>query len=302
MLRPFVFSTAVLAALAPAALVAAAGNPTPDQWASIVDLASRQPMLTQKASKEFMLVASDVDADAARQRLAESVEDFSYALNALRTGDQPTDIPASADPKTRAALDQIAAQWAQVQPTLVAAAQGSTPTPQDIARVASTGEALFLATEKTAKQFVRAADPSTAAADAEPVLAWRQATLAQRMAKEFTLVHLGQDAAAQQASLRDNIQRFDLFMNALQHGDASLRCQPAGDERAAARLSQLNANWIQYRATLTRALDSTPSSEDVRTMSAQSERMFTSTLAAVAQLTANALQNSAMASVPTGQE
>jgi len=75
-----------------------------------IDVAGRQRMLSQKAAKEFCLIASGIETDQNTERLAETVQLFSATLEALMTGMSGVVI-APPNGETSAMLGQVKAEW-----------------------------------------------------------------------------------------------------------------------------------------------------------------------------------------------
>jgi len=75
-----------------------------------IDIAGRQRMLSQKAAKEFCLIASGIETDQNTERLAGTVQLFSATLDALTTGMSGVVIAPPND-ETMAMLGQVKAEW-----------------------------------------------------------------------------------------------------------------------------------------------------------------------------------------------
>jgi hypothetical protein len=98
-----------------------------------------QRMLTQKASKEFCLVAADRDAGANKQRLAATVAQIDGALRLLLNVDGP-DTGEIADQ-----LATVEKRWAGLRAVLLRATEGASPTPEDVNAVALSNVAVMTA-------------------------------------------------------------------------------------------------------------------------------------------------------------
>ena len=130
---------ALAAALAFAlpATTALAEGPTAAEYGTVLNLAGRQRMLTQKMSKEFLLVAYGHEADANRLSLLETSGLFDQTLNGLFNGDDVLDLPGNPSATVRAQLDVVKGLWTAMQPIVEAgSAAGSTISPDQIASVA----------------------------------------------------------------------------------------------------------------------------------------------------------------------
>lgn len=88
-----------------------------------IDLAGRQRMLTQKASKEFCLLEAGVNVAQNRARLARTTALFTLTLDALRTGMQGM-VMAAPNDEILAKLGEVGEAWVTPQLALEAAARG----------------------------------------------------------------------------------------------------------------------------------------------------------------------------------
>ena len=91
-----------------------------------MDIAGRQRMLTQKASKEVCLVLSGVNADASREEISGTVNIFESSLDALRNGNQAVGILAPRDEAISEGLNTVLASWTAIKPHLETVQSGGT--------------------------------------------------------------------------------------------------------------------------------------------------------------------------------
>ncbi|OQX74572.1 MAG: hypothetical protein B6D59_01880 [Campylobacteraceae bacterium 4484_4] len=84
--------------------------------ANIVDIAGRQRMLTQKMTKEKLLVLLDLQADENRKRLKQTVALFDTTLQALIHGDPKRNIIKPSNQKIKKQLQKVAAIWKGLKP------------------------------------------------------------------------------------------------------------------------------------------------------------------------------------------
>ena len=86
-----------------------------EQDAPVINMAGRQRMLSQKMSKESLIVASGINEQQARQSLSATAQLFDSSLNALINGDPQSGIPATDDPIAKAQLQKVAGLWHSFQ-------------------------------------------------------------------------------------------------------------------------------------------------------------------------------------------
>ncbi len=93
----------------------AAGTDTAES-ALVINLAGRQRMLTQKMTKEYLLVALEIDARENRKNLAGTMALFDATLKGLLDGNDR--LPPAKDPAIRAQLKKVMALWNAFAPLL----------------------------------------------------------------------------------------------------------------------------------------------------------------------------------------
>ncbi|MEM8539304.1 MAG: type IV pili methyl-accepting chemotaxis transducer N-terminal domain-containing protein, partial [Pseudomonadota bacterium] len=101
-----------------------------------INIAGRQRMLTQKASKEFCLIVAGRQAAENRKALAATVALFDASLLALTDGNDKMGLPQAPTEEIRAQLELVHDKWAQLKTIFEAVSNGSKPTMTEIEQVA----------------------------------------------------------------------------------------------------------------------------------------------------------------------
>ena len=96
--------------------------------ASIINVAGRQRMLSQKMSKELLLIHYGVDVEANKLNLLATVTLFDRTLKGLIEGDSLLGLPATREPVIRERLLAVQAIWERLFPVVDAASRQSTTT------------------------------------------------------------------------------------------------------------------------------------------------------------------------------
>ena len=90
-------------------------------------------MLTQKMSKEFLLVAYGYNTEDNKLNLFETATLFERTLKGLQDGDATLDLPGTKDKAIRAQLQVVTGLWIGFKPIVEKAATSSaTPTAEEI--------------------------------------------------------------------------------------------------------------------------------------------------------------------------
>ena len=126
----------LLIVLAP--LTAWAEGPTSAEYGVVLNLSGKQRMLTQKMSKEIMLVALGVDAEANLGNLEKTAGLFDKTLKGLRDGSDELRLPPTSSGRILRQLDKIDGIWATFYPVVQDILQNKGVSKEQVALVAKT--------------------------------------------------------------------------------------------------------------------------------------------------------------------
>ena len=82
----------------------------------IVDIAGRQRMLTQKMTKEKLLILADIQKAKYQKSLRESIGAFDMTLHDLRHGNPARQIPKPTDAALIVQLQEVEKVWQRLKP------------------------------------------------------------------------------------------------------------------------------------------------------------------------------------------
>lgn len=83
---------------------------------NIVDVAGRQRMLTQKMTKEKLLILLKIQSDKNRKKLQKTIQLFDDSLKALRFGNKDLYIVKPSNKKIKKQLEKVATLWEELKP------------------------------------------------------------------------------------------------------------------------------------------------------------------------------------------
>ncbi len=92
--------------------------------AKAINLAGRQRMLTQKMTKELLLISLNIEPKANRKNLKKTVALFADTLKGLQKGSKKLGLPAPPNKAIAAQLKKVAKLWAKYLPVLKKAIKG----------------------------------------------------------------------------------------------------------------------------------------------------------------------------------
>lgn len=253
--------SAALLSLCAAANVDAA-DPAPigaEQYATIMNLAGRQRMLTQKMAKEALLIAADIDADANRKSLGDTVGLFEKTLAGLRDGDASAGLPQTTNERIVKQLDAVKSIFDESKPVFTKIAGGEKPGPADLTAIADKNVPLLDAMNKAVQLYERSAKEVLKSDDAFAVvinLAGKQRMLSQKMSKEFLLVYLNVNADENRLNVRETASLFDRTLKGLRDGDSDLGLPGTKDSTAQQLLDAGSSLWKGFQPAVAKAADS----------------------------------------------
>jgi len=98
--------------------VFASEGPSSAQYGVVLNLSGKQRMLSQKMSKEIMLVALGVDAEKNLSNLQKTAGLFDKTLKGLRNGSDELKLPPTSSKRILRQLDKIDSIWAKFYPVV----------------------------------------------------------------------------------------------------------------------------------------------------------------------------------------
>lgn len=91
-----------------------------DELSVVINLSGKQRMLTQKMSKEALLIASKMDIEANKKNLEKTIALFAKTLNGLEKGDDELALVATLDTSILKQLAVVKAHWKSFKPLIEA--------------------------------------------------------------------------------------------------------------------------------------------------------------------------------------
>ncbi len=253
-LHPLQLTGALLLSLlllctAPAAL--AAEGPTSAEYGVVLNLAGKQRMLSQKMSKEIMLVALGIDTEDNLASLAKTSSLFDKTLKGLRNGDAELGLPPTRAKRILRQLDKVDAIWAEFYPVVQSILKNRRVTKEQVAAVAKNNLPLLKEMnkavglyEKDAKKGGLKSAPGLAST---LNLAGKQRMLTQKMSKEFLLVAYGHDVDDNKLSLLETYSLFERTLKGLRDGDPTLGLPGTQQPHILAQLDVVEELWGKFK-------------------------------------------------------
>ena len=224
---------------------------TASEYAVVINLSGRQRMLTQKMSKEMLLIANNIDAEANRANLEKTAKLFDTTLAGLRDGNAEMGLPATEGKVTLRQLAKINKLWDEFNMVVTEVVKGGSV---DIAKVAELNLPLLKNMNTAVRLYEKEAKKVTGKSAGVVInLAGKQRMLTQKMSKEMSLVALNHDAENNKTNLRSTASLFDRTLKGLLDGDNDLELPGTKDQAIRAQLTVVADLWEGFKPLVERA-------------------------------------------------
>jgi len=215
-----------------------------------INLAGKQRMLTQKMSKEILLIAKDIDVEGNKANLKATADLFDKTLKGLANGDAELSLVKTDNESVQAQLAKIDGLWAEFRKNVDAVLGGDTSA-EILTKVAEQNLPLLKEMNSAVTLYERAVE-----SDLDPKMAsvinhaGRQRMLSQKMTKELLLVAHGIMPEVNAAYLKKTVFKFERVLKGLLDGDEELVLQGTQDEAIRAQLEKVKGIWADYKPIL----------------------------------------------------
>jgi len=228
------------------------------ELAIAINLAGKQRMLTQKISKEALLISLDIDKEENKKKLEKSVKLFDKTLNGLIYGDKDLELAPSKDKKVEAKLKEVKELWQPFYKNAKIIYSSQKP-PKDafiyidknnLNLLKTMNEAVSLYTllgDKGSNKLKIANDIN---------LAGKQRMLTQKMAKDILRYKNNLDAKEALKSLNSSAKLFDKTLNGLYNGDKELNLVGTNLPKIRNQLDIVKSRWSEAKELMSKAIKS----------------------------------------------
>jgi len=226
--------------------------------ANDINVAGRQRMLTQKMSKELLLIDLGINVKNNRKNLKKTIALFDKSLKALLYGDKEMGLKGCKLNHIKKQLLLVEGYWKQIKPTL-------NETKYSKPRLKAITDALNLTLvemdkavkmyEQSVKRQIKISQISSLVSSYEKILsqndnlidqAYLQQARTQKMVKEIILMVMGVDPAVHRKLLKKSAEDFDKTLNGFLNGDEKLGIAKISDAKARKKLQGIKKEWTPF--------------------------------------------------------
>ena len=166
----------------------AEATPTQKEITNIINLAGKQRMLTQKMSKEALLIAKGINPKKNKEELKRTITLFDSTLNALLDGDSTLKLPKTEDKTIRKHIQVVQKLWREFKPFVSKIAKGNSN--RTSLKAIEMGNMPLLSTMDSVVKMYEKKYASALKHDSASTinLAGKERMLSQKMTKELLLI------------------------------------------------------------------------------------------------------------------
>lgn len=214
----------------------------------VLGIAELQLMLTQKMSKEALLVGLDIDRNANMQRLKASRELFARRLKGLRNGDVDLGLPATTNPEVLQAMAKAEALWPTLDAVISAGIASGTLSADQVGTIGDANLALLGAMTEAVHAYEEEVGGLLSSVLGVAIdLSSHQRVLTQEITKEALLVaYGGSRAAVHRKHLSEAIEHFEQSLKGLINGSPDLQVLAAPTPEIRAQLRKVERLWEDF--------------------------------------------------------
>jgi len=228
------------------------------ELAIAINLAGKQRMLTQKISKEALLISLNIDKEQNRKKLEKSVKLFDKTLNGLLYGDQDLNLAPSKNKKVEAKLKEVQALWEPFYKNAKTIYSSKNPPKSAFIYIDKNNLKLLKTMNEAVSLYTSLGNKGTnklkIANDIN--LAGKQRMLTQKMAKDILRYKNGLEPQEALKSLNSSKELFDKTLNGLYSGDKELNLVGTNLPKIRKQLDIVKSRWSEAKELINKALKS----------------------------------------------
>ena len=236
-----------------------AAGPTSAEYGVVLNLSGKQRMLTQKMSKEVMLVALGVELEKNVSNLKSTSALFDKTLKGLRNGSSELRLPPTSSKRILRQLGKIDKLWAEFYPNIQAITSAGKVTKEQVAAIAKNNLPLLKQMNKAVGLYEKDAKKGGLKSDqglaATLNLSGKQRMLTQKMSKEFLLVAYGHEVENNRLNLLETYTLFERTLKGLRVGDDTLGLPGTKQESILQQLSVVEKLWSDFKPIVVSAVE-----------------------------------------------
>jgi hypothetical protein len=223
-------------------------NPTKEEIGTVINLAGKQRMLTQKMSKEALLIGKGIDVEKNQEALKKTISLFDKTLQGLLNGDKALKLPKTENKEIRDELQSISALWREFKVFIDRVANGNFKR-TSLKAIEMGNTPLLKSMNRIVTMYEEQYKPNISDKRGSTInLAGKERMLIQKMTKELLLIAHHLESTSYMKSLKEG---GDFFKNTLFQliNDKEAMKNP----EVLLELQEINKLWDEYQKSIINA-------------------------------------------------
>ncbi len=225
---------------------------TSKQMVVKVNLAGKQRMLTQKMSKESLLVFLKIESDKNKKKLEVTMQLFAQTLKGLQAGDKSLGLVKTTNKAILKQFEKVTKLWLDFKPNIESTYRGEV-NDKLLQKIASKNLPLLSEMNKIVGLYEKNSGADLNDLATVINLSGKQRMLTQKMTKELLLMAAGIDEEVNKIHLKKTIKLFDKTLKGLVGGDIDLGLPSTKDEKILTQLAKVQSHWDVFRPVMEKA-------------------------------------------------
>jgi hypothetical protein len=233
---------------------------TKNEMGIVINLSGKQRMLTQKMSKEMLLIAKGVDEVQNKENLGKTSALFDKTLKGLIHGDEDLKLVGTEDAKIVEQLERVVMLWGIFKKNVDSILSGDTSR-GILEKIAKENLPLLKNMNRAVKMYedyskTLGGESLDARMAVTLNLSGKQRMLSQKMTKEVLLIANNIDPDKNKSELKKTTELFTKTLKGLQDGDNSLKLMGTKDPVISDQLKLVAELWEEYKFVLDKVISS----------------------------------------------
>ena len=228
---------------------------TADEFAVALNLSGRQRMLSQKMTKEYLMVANGIDVDNNKKSCLGTIKLFDASLNQLINGDEDFDVPTPPNDDIKTQLGTVKGLWTEFKGIIEPACTTGDKTADVLSKIAEKNVPLLKNMHKAVGMYEAASSSAGLKSGGKVInVAGRQRMLSQRMTKEVLLITIKQDLEGNVEKLQSSRDLFDASLNNLINGNDDEGISAPANDNIKNQLLVVKKLWTPFKVAIDKVI------------------------------------------------
>jgi len=214
----------------------------------VINLAGKQRMLTQKMSKEALLIAKGIEVEENQKMLRDTISLFDKTLKGLKSGDSSLSLPKTEDPKVIKRIDKVSKLWNEFKSFIEKVADGKVDK-ITLKAIEMGNIPLLKGMDSIVKMYEESYKSNLVPHMAKTInLAGRERMLIQKMTKELLCIANKLESNLYMKSLKSGGKLFNQTLSKLMNDENAMT-----DPKISKKVMEVKSLWSEYQNSISNA-------------------------------------------------